>query len=139
MTEKERQALKERIASLINHGLSNDEIFAEYLKDVSASELIGVIRDLMEKPLDTTQSTHLGPANLYMKFEGRVIQTTIPPADLNNDNGGGGLEIRVPGYKNSSEDPHGAQIFIEEYQKKLRVHVWNGNDDPTTVEIDPAQ
>jgi hypothetical protein len=72
-----------------------------------------------------------------MKFEGRVIQIKVPPADINNDNGGGGIEITVPGYKNNPEDPQGAQIFIEEYQKKLRVHVWRGEADPTTVDIDP--
>lgn len=61
----------------------------------------------------------------------------IPAADLNNDNGGGGLEIKVQGYKNNPEDSTGTQIFIEQYQKKLRVHVWNGNVNPTTVEVDP--
>jgi hypothetical protein len=49
MTEKERQALKERIASLINHGLDNAETYRTLDKSVCPADLIAVIRDLMDE------------------------------------------------------------------------------------------
>jgi hypothetical protein len=56
--------------------------------------------------------------------------------NLDNNAGGGGLEILVPGFKGNPECPDEAQIFIEYYEGKLRVHVWNGDPDPTTVELE---
>jgi hypothetical protein len=55
MDEKKQQALRERIAQGINHGLSNLEIYG-IINDkgiIYPSDLIGVIRDLMtEKSSD---------------------------------------------------------------------------------------
>lgn len=50
-----------------------------------------------------------------------------------------GVEIAIPGFKaaagDGSETP--AQVFLEVYNNKLRVHVWNGDEDPiATVEVD---
>lgn len=47
------------------------------------------------------------------------------------------LEICIPGFKNNPAFPDDAQIFIEYYEDKVRVHVWNGEQDPITTEIDP--
>ena len=76
-------------------------------------------------------------ANAILKFEGDVIQLNVPPSEIDNSEGGKGIEITIPGYKNNPEDPHGAQIFIEVYQGKVRVHVWNGTVNAVTTEIDP--
>ena len=51
----------------------------------------------------------------------------------------GGLEIAVDGF---TDDPRGvkpAQVLIEVYEGKLRVHVWtDGSEDPTvTTQIHP--
>jgi len=56
--------------------------------------------------------------------------------DIDNNKGGAGLEIRVPGFKGSPESPDDGQIFIEYYEGKVRVHVWNGDQDPITTEIE---
>lgn len=53
-----------------------------------------------------------------------------------------GLEIGVFGFRDNPttalEFP--SQIFIEVYEEKLRVHVWDGtSEDPQTIIIDPLQ
>ena len=53
-----------------------------------------------------------------------------------NYNSGGGLEIRIQGFKSNPACPEEGQIFIEYYEKKIRVHVWNGEQDPVTTEIE---
>jgi len=58
---------------------------------------------------------------------------------LDNSEGGGGLEIRVDGYKDNPACPGEAQIFIEIYEGKLRVIAWNGQEDPKVLEIDPIE
>jgi hypothetical protein len=68
--------------------------------------------------------------------EGRVIKINVDETTIDNTNGGKGIEIKVDGYKGNPECPDEAQIFIEVYEGKLRVHVWNGNNDPETIEID---
>ena len=61
--------------------------------------------------------------------------------ELLNDNGSfvdGGVEICIPGFKG---DPFGnegdGQIWLEIYEGKFYIHIWNGKIDPTTVTIDP--
>ncbi len=56
--------------------------------------------------------------------------------DLDNNKGGGGLSIKVPGFKANPACPGDGQIFIEYYENKIRVHVWNGDQDPITTEIE---
>jgi len=56
--------------------------------------------------------------------------------DVDNNKGGAGLEIRVPGFKANPECPDDGQIFIEYYEGKVRVHVWNGDQNPITTEIE---
>ena len=51
------------------------------------------------------------------------------------------VEIGVKGFKTSPTDVDGepAQIFIEIYEGKLQVHVWDGSSqDPQTIVIDPV-
>ena len=59
--------------------------------------------------------------------------------ELDNNQGSGGVEIRVDGYKNNPQCPDEAQIFIEIYEGKLRVHVWNGKQEPHSILIDPLE
>jgi hypothetical protein len=48
-----------------------------------------------------------------------------------------GLSISVLGFKGDSSGEPPSQVFIEVYHGKLRVHVWNGAEDPaTTTEIE---
>jgi len=46
-----------------------------------------------------------------------------------------GIEISVAGYKADPATEEPIQVYIEEYKDKLRVHVWNGEQDPKTIEI----
>ena len=52
-----------------------------------------------------------------------------------------GLEIGVKGFKHdpTAVDEHPTQLFLEVYEGKLRIHVWDGdNESPTTLVVDPA-
>lgn len=54
--------------------------------------------------------------------------------------GPNGLEISIQGFRSSpADEPLGAvQVFIEVYEGKLRVHVWDGSSfDPVSVVIEP--
>jgi len=64
---------------------------------------------------------------------------TVTKEDLENNKGGGGLEIRVPGFKGDIESPDAGQIFIEYYNGKIRIHVWKGSSTPTTIELEPEE
>jgi len=66
-----------------------------------------------------------------------MIKQKIDAHILDNNEGNGGMEIRVNGYKSNPECPGEAQIFIEIYEGKLRVITWNGKSDPEIQEIDP--
>jgi len=48
-----------------------------------------------------------------------------------------GLEIHIKGYEGSPEmiDEANAQIFIESYEGKVRIHVWNDTVEPVTFEL----
>jgi hypothetical protein len=51
-----------------------------------------------------------------------------------------GIEIAVKGFKSNPTDgtESPAQVFIEVYEGRLRVHVWSGKEDPaTSVVVDP--
>jgi hypothetical protein len=50
-----------------------------------------------------------------------------------------GLEIAVEGFAGDRGGVNPAQVFMEMYEGKLRVHVWGGeSEDPTvTVEVLP--
>jgi hypothetical protein len=52
---------------------------------------------------------------------------------------GHGLEIDVSGFAGSPTDENGhrAQVYIEAYEGKLRINVWDGSsEDPQTIEIE---
>ena len=65
-------------------------------------------------------------------------QVSLTLEDLKNDNGEGGLEIIIPGTKTSPEDDpdNPCPVFIEYYKGQLRVHVWTGNSDPQTINLE---
>ncbi|GAG83495.1 unnamed protein product [marine sediment metagenome] len=46
-----------------------------------------------------------------------------------------GIEISVAGYKANPTDLHPIQMYVEIYGGKLRVHVWNGEEDPETIDV----
>jgi hypothetical protein len=50
-----------------------------------------------------------------------------------------GLEIAVEGFTGDPTDVRPSQVFLEVHEGRLRVYVWNGdNEDPTvSVEILP--
>ena len=64
------------------------------------------------------------------------MRMTISRGQLDNNEGGGGLEIKVPGFKNNPAAPDDGQIFIEFYEGKLRVVVWKGKEEPEIIEVE---
>jgi hypothetical protein len=60
----------------------------------------------------------------------------VSAKSLNNDNGGGGLEIIIPGATGNPEDGDlNCPVFIEHYHGELRVIIWDGSPEPTIVPI----
>ena len=58
--------------------------------------------------------------------------------ELNNSWGGRGLEIAIEGYEGDPNDgsPAPTQVFIEFYEGKLWVRVWNGSsEEPIAILI----
>ena len=63
----------------------------------------------------------------------------IDPESISSEDGSRGFEIYVPGYDHDAAvtDEAGTQVYLEIIQGKLKVYVWNGEEDPAvTVEID---
>ena len=51
-----------------------------------------------------------------------------------------GLSIAVRGFKGDRGRKTPSQVFLEVYKGKLRVHIWNGGEDPaSTTEIARVQ
>lgn len=48
-----------------------------------------------------------------------------------------GVEIYIPGVlANPVDDPKDPNpIYIESYKGKILVHIWNGEQDPATIEL----
>ena len=65
-----------------------------------------------------------------------MVQVTITSKELNNDNGGGGLEVIIPG---AEGDPTAGDLncplFVEYYNGELRVVIWDGSDEPQIIPI----
>lgn len=52
--------------------------------------------------------------------------------------GANGLEISITGYKTNPTDSRDcpSQVYIEEYDGVLQIHVWDGtSEDPQTIRI----
>ena len=58
------------------------------------------------------------------------MQLTLQPEQLTYPLG---LSISVEGFKGDIGHELPSQVFIEVYEGKLRVHVWNGGDDPVST------
>lgn len=55
------------------------------------------------------------------------MQLKLTKKELDNNNGSGGLEIKVAGYTGDPQEiSPGTAVFIEYYEGKLQVHVWDG-------------
>lgn len=64
----------------------------------------------------------------------RQIRTSIN--ELDNNNGSGGIEILIPGALGNPNDVIPTPIFLEYYEGKVMLRVWNGKDDPdVSIEI----
>lgn len=61
---------------------------------------------------------------------------TIDKEEIDNNEGSAGFEIKIPGFNGNPDSPEEGQIFIEYYEGKIKVHVWNGESDPITTEIE---
>jgi len=50
---------------------------------------------------------------------------------------GHGVEIFVKGFEGNpaNSEETDSQIFIESYEGKVRIHVWNATMDPVTFEL----
>lgn len=63
------------------------------------------------------------------------MRLTISKKELENE-GSGGLEIVIEGCVG---DPAGGlpgvSVFIERYIGNVLVHIWNGEQDPTTITL----
>jgi hypothetical protein len=63
------------------------------------------------------------------------IRMSLSKKQLDNNKGSGGLEITIKDcIGNPQEKEPGTSIFLEYYQGKFQVHVWDGTQqDPTTI------
>jgi len=53
---------------------------------------------------------------------GHSIETLIvTKEEIDNNDGGAGLEIRIPDFKGNPQSPDDGQIFIEYYEDKIQV------------------
>jgi len=55
------------------------------------------------------------------------LQLTVQPGDIAYPKG---LSISVEGFKGDIGHELPSQVFVEVYEGSLRVHVWNGGEDP---------
>ena len=66
-----------------------------------------------------------------------TIALNVSLKELDNNGGNGGLEIVIPGtVGDPTADPKNPiPVFIEYYEGKLRVLIWNGDQDPEVYEV----
>ena len=51
-----------------------------------------------------------------------------------------GVSIAVEGFKGDVGHVVTSQVFVEVYEGQLRIHVWDGDEDPvTTTNIEPIE
>lgn len=67
-----------------------------------------------------------------------MISLHVTQKELENTQGSGGVEIHIEGIVGNPEDGSSIPIFIEKYEGKVRVIVWNGNDEPIIHNLVPA-
>ena len=65
------------------------------------------------------------------------MELHITKEDLNNNHGNGGLEIYIPGVMANPTDAPGKDcpIIVEYYRGKVLVHVWDGEENATTITL----
>ena len=66
-----------------------------------------------------------------------TIAISVTLKDLDNNQGSGGLEITIPGTLGdpTADSKKPILVFIEYYEGKLRVLIWNGDPDPEVYDI----
>lgn len=55
--------------------------------------------------------------------------------ELKNDEGGCGLEIYIPGTKANLYEKEACPIFVEYYDGKLRVLIWDETTEPQVITL----
>ena len=60
-----------------------------------------------------------------------MIQIHVAQKDLENNNGGCGLEIYIEGVAGNTVDP--CPVFIENYKGEVRICIWNDTVDPQVI------
>ena len=66
------------------------------------------------------------------------MQINLKPHELENTGitaeSSGGVAIHIDGYKGNPQevDEETTQIFIERYEGRVQIHVWNDTQDPVT-------
>ena len=67
------------------------------------------------------------------------MQVIVNKKILDNNKGGGGLEIIIEGVKGdpTSDINKPCPIFIEYYQGEYRVLIWNDTQDPQVIVLEP--
>ena len=75
---------------------------------------------------------------LHENDPNRKPKIVIEPEDLDFE--GSGVEIQVKGFKGSPEevDALNTHVYIETYEGKTRIMVWNKESDPTIFELETS-
>jgi len=58
---------------------------------------------------------------------------------LYNDDGMGGLEIKIPGFIGNPSNPKTGQIYMEYTDNTLVIRVWNNKTKATTFKFKPIK
>ena len=64
-----------------------------------------------------------------------AIVLKLTDRELENTQGSGGIEIHIEGVEGSPVADE--TLFIEKYEGKTRVVIWNGEQNPTIIELKP--
>jgi hypothetical protein len=67
-----------------------------------------------------------------------MISLHVTQKELENTQGSGGVEIHIEGIVGDPDYLSDIPIFIEKYEGKVRVIIWNGSDQPIVHELTPA-
>ena len=62
-----------------------------------------------------------------------MVQVHVTQKDLDNNNGGGGLEIYIEGVIGNTADVDPCPVFIENYKGEVRICIWNDTVDPQVI------
>ena len=101
---------------------------ARFMRAAGYEPFVGFpLRPIVDVPTTETAASGALP---------KELQLTFKPEDIAYPHG---LSIRVEGFKGDIGHAAPSQIFVELYEGRLRVHVWDGGEDPvSSTTIDRA-